>query len=233
MPRLNYQKIEKHWSYKRAWEYQSLLQKSIIESKRKQKELADNYLLLCEHMPVFTLGKSGKDSNLVVNESFLASQGIEFHRINRGGDITYHGPGQITAYPILDMDQFYHDVHRYVRDLEEVIIRTLAEYNLLGERHADYTGVWITDHSGSRKICAIGVHMSRWVSMHGFALNVNTNLSHFDLIIPCGIRDEKRSVTSIAKEINREVDYQYVRSLLLNNFCDVFNIQSFELIGTA
>ncbi|MEL6123659.1 MAG: lipoyl(octanoyl) transferase LipB, partial [Bacteroidota bacterium] len=163
-----------------------------------------------------------------ISESQLDSEEIEFFKINRGGDITYHGPGQITGYLILDLDQYYHDLHRYVRDIEEMIIRTIKTYGLVGDRIEGYTGVWLppTDvRSMSRKVCAIGIHMSRWVSMHGFALNVNTDLSYFENIIPCGIAESNMTVTSIQHELGRRIDVPQVESILLNNFQEVLGAQ--------
>jgi lipoyl(octanoyl) transferase len=185
----------------------------------------DNHLILCEHKPVFTLGKSGKAENLLLDEEQLSDQGIEYFPTNRGGDITFHGPGQIVGYPIFDLDYFYHDVHRYVRDLEEVIILTLKEYNIEGIRVEGLTGVWINDKNGLRKICAIGVHISRWVTMHGFALNVNTDLDYFNGIIPCGISDKNKTVTSMKKELDVEVTLQAVKIQIIQKFKEVFGIE--------
>lgn len=222
-PRVLYQEVDRSHTYQEVWDWQKHLQKRLIADKRAEVTPRDNYLLLCEHAPVYTLGKSGDIGHLRMTSAQLGSADIEFFKINRGGDITYHGPGQITGYPILDMDQFYHDLHRYVRDIEEVIIRTIADYGLVGGRINEFTGVWLDIESPQkRKICAIGVHMSRWVSMHGFALNVNTDLRYFNNIVPCGIVDPDKSVTSIAQELGRDVDVAEVRDRICHHFEEVF-----------
>jgi lipoyl(octanoyl) transferase len=218
-------------SYKAAWDYQEVTLKKLVAkklAKRDNPELMDNAihsLLFCEHNPVYTLGKSGTEDHLKRSKEELAAEGIEYFKINRGGDITYHGPGQITGYPIFDLDYFFRDVHRYVRTLEEVIILTIKNYGLEGIRMEGFTGVWLAP-SGYfpiyRKICAIGVHLSRWVTMHGFALNVNTQLPYFENIIPCGIQDDNKAVTSMAKELGAEVDIDEVKSLLKQNFSKLF-----------
>ena len=217
-------------TYQAVWDYQHLIHKALIQNKIDHKEsgiapkdLAQAHrLILCEHAPVYTLGRSGDEENLLLSIGELAERGIEYFPINRGGDITYHGPGQITGYPILDLDCFYTDVHKYVRMLEEVVILTIAEYGLLGGRISGYTGVWLSDEHGNRKICAIGVHLSRWVTLHGFALNVNTDLSFFNHIVPCGIIDKDKEVTSIAKELGRKVDMEEVRLKYLEHFAEQF-----------
>ncbi len=217
-------------SYKEAWDYQTtkleelkLLKKtSPISSNTEGK----HYLLFCEHHPVYTLGKSGKLDHLLIDEDH---KDFEFFKINRGGDITYHGPGQITGYPILDLDYFYHDLHRYVRSLEEVIIRTLSNYDIEGNRIEEYTGVWIKEEGKpDRKICAFGVHMSRWVSMHGFAFNVNTDLAHFKNIVPCGIRESTKEVTSLSKEVGCDLDLQEVKAIVRQKFSEVFDCDLVE-----
>ena len=182
-----------------------------------------NYFLLCEHPPVYTLGKSGDKSNILISELEMEKSKIEFYQTNRGGDITFHGPEQVVGYPILDLEKFYTDIGRYLRELEEVIILTIAEYGIMGNRSKGETGVWIdADKPGrERKICAIGVRCSRWITMHGFALNVNTDLSYFDNIIPCGIFNKQ--VTSIEKELNSKVDITEVKEKLCRNFEQVFN----------
>jgi lipoyl(octanoyl) transferase len=215
-------------NYKDVWDLQSGIHKKLIEEKRnpQQNRQREHHIFLCEHGHVYTLGKSGSEDHLLVTEEERTNDQIEYFKINRGGDITYHGPGQITGYPILDLDDFYHDVHRYVREIEEVIIRVIHEYGLLGKRLPNYTGVWLepdTKYNYYRKICAIGVHMSRWVSLHGFALNVNTDLKYFGQIIPCGITDLDKRVTSISKEINREIDIQEVCYYICTHFEKVFN----------
>ncbi|MBC7888185.1 MAG: lipoyl(octanoyl) transferase LipB [Ferruginibacter sp.] len=183
-----------------------------------------NHLLLCEHPPVYTLGKSGHTENVLISEAEMAQRGIQFYKTNRGGDITFHGPGQVVGYPIIDLEKFYTDIGRYLRALEEVIILTLAEFNIAGQRSKGETGVWIDpDVLGKeRKICAMGVRCSRWITMHGFALNVNTDLSYFDNIIPCGIENKK--VTSIEKELNYKVDLETVKEKIKRNFEKVFNV---------
>jgi len=219
--------------YQAAWDYQTRQQQEVIARKlanrgRKKEGLAleasGHRLIFCEHPPVYTLGKSGSMGHLLLSEKELKEQGFEFFRINRGGDITYHGPGQIVGYPIFDLDEFFTDVHRYVRYLEEAVIRTLSDYGLTGKRVEDYTGVWL-DAAGQlpeRKICAIGVHLSRWVTLHGFAFNINTDLSHFDHIIPCGIDDHARSVTSLSKELGRIISMEEVKSSLRRHFAELF-----------
>ncbi len=230
-------------SYKDAWDYQFILQKEVIDAKlAARKQLAEvgeeqleeyvplHHLLFCEHNPVYTLGKSGSIDHLLYNETQLAENGIEFFKINRGGDITYHGPGQITGYPIFDLDYFFTDVHKYVRYLEETVIRTLAEYGIEGTRIKEFTGVWLegTDTLPKRKICAIGVHLSRWVTMHGFAFNVNTDLKYFNNIIPCGINDEDKTVTSLAVELGKKIDVEEVKAKLKIHFSELFG---FEFAG--
>jgi len=220
--------------YKVAWDYQeSLLQenlkiKSVIHSSDETinpKELpTKHYLLFVEHPPVYTLGKSGKIEHVLINEKEREQQGIEFFHTNRGGDITFHGPQQIVGYPILDLEKFYTDIGKYLRELEEVIILTLADYGITAGRSAGETGVWIdaTIKGKERKICAMGVRCSRWVTMHGFALNVNTDLDYFNHIIPCGIPNKK--VTSIKEELGREVDLKEVKEKLKENFSKVFGV---------
>ncbi len=220
-------------AYRTAWEQQEMLQQALIHAKRSGGEnyCPDNhYFALCEHFPVYTLGRSGKESNLLADLGELAHIEAEFVKINRGGDITYHGPGQIVGYPILDLEFFFRDVHRYIRNIEEVIILTLEEYNLEAIRMQGYTGVWLpqTDYLPFRKICAIGVHISRWVTLHGFALNVNTDLSYFNHIIPCGIQDENKIVTSLSVELGREISMKEVQTKLIANFGEVFECNMME-----
>jgi lipoyl(octanoyl) transferase len=208
-------------SYSDAWDLQELrLQESIarkLEGRLNTETKALHRLYLVEHPPVFTLGKSGDATNLLAAESFLKAQGIDFFRTNRGGDITFHGPGQIVGYPILDLDQIYTDIHRYLRDLEEVIILTLSDFGIPDAgRKEGLTGVWV----GDAKLCAIGVRTSRWVTMHGFALNVNTDLRYFDFIVPCGIRD--KAVGSMQKILGKECPIEEVKKALLKRFCEVF-----------
>jgi len=197
--------------YKEAWDLQQE-----IHSKRVSGEVED-FLFLLEHPNTYTLGKTAHKENLIGNEDFLKENHISVYDIDRGGDITYHGPGQIVGYPIVDLNNWFKDTHKYLRALEEVIIQTCAEYNLDCERNSKHTGVWLED----RKIAAIGIKVSRWVTMHGFAFNVNTNLDLFNGIIPCGIQD--KSVTSLSKELKKEISIQEVKEKLLKNFSDVFN----------
>lgn len=225
--------------YQAAWDYQeSLLQenvrkKSLVYSQESGvndsrlltpgSELdTRHHLLFVEHPPVYTLGKSGNIENVLISEEMRSMKGIEFFRTNRGGDITFHGPGQIVGYPILDLEKFYTDIGKYLRNIEEVIILTLAEYGIKGDRSPGETGVWIDpDIKGKeRKICAIGVRSSRWITMHGFALNVNTDLNYFNFIVPCGITDKQ--VTSLEKEMGYSMDFEEVKGKVKNNFSKVF-----------
>ena len=218
-----------HKDYKETWDYQESLFEEIVELKRKNraenKDLpTPNYFLFVEHPHVYTLGKSGHIENLLIDEEALAKKGATFYKINRGGDITYHGPGQIVGYPIIDLENFFTDIHKYLRSLEEVIIRTLADYGIKGERSEGETGVWLDVGTPfARKICAMGVRASRWVTMHGFALNVNTDLGYFDNIIPCGIRG--KAVTSLNVELSKEkVDTEEVKTLILKHFEEIFGV---------
>ena len=214
--------------YKQCWEYQEKLFAEIVERKRENRRenlnnVTPNYLLFCEHPHVYTLGKSGDKSNLLVNEESLKNRGATFYKINRGGDITYHGPGQIVGYPILDLDNFFTDIHKYLRLLEEAIILTLKEYGLEAERSEGETGVWFdVGTPKARKICAFGVKTSRWVTMHGFAFNVNSDLSYFENIIPCGIADKK--VTSLKKELGKELDLEDVKKRVLIHIAKLFEM---------
>jgi lipoyl(octanoyl) transferase len=214
--------------YKQCWEYQEKLFAEIVERKRENRRenlnnVTPNYLLFCEHPHVYTLGKSGDKSNLLVNEESLKNRGATFYKINRGGDITYHGPGQIVGYPILDLDNFFTDIHKYLRLLEEAIILTLKEYGLEAERSEGETGVWFdVGTPKARKICAFGVKTSRWVTMHGFAFNVNSDLSYFENIIPCGIADKK--VTSLKKELGKELDLEDVKKRMLIHIAKLFEM---------
>jgi lipoyl(octanoyl) transferase len=213
--------------YKETWDYQEELFKGIVDIKiqnRKENTFVEtpNYFLFVEHPHVYTLGKSGDISNLLLSEKQLQDKGATFYKINRGGDITYHGPGQIVGYPILDLENFFTDIHKYLRFLEEVIILTLAEYNITGTRSEGETGVWLDVGTPfARKICAMGVRASRWVTMHGFALNVNANLGYFDNIIPCGIKG--KAVTSLQVELGVEsVDEQEVKEKIQKHFSRLF-----------
>ena len=215
--------------YKETWEYQEKLFQGIIDTKIDNRRnetsiITPNYFLFVEHPHVYTLGKSGDLSNLLLNESQLKQKGATFYKINRGGDITYHGPGQIVGYPILDLDNFFTDIHKYLRFLEEVIIKTLAEYGVKAERSKGETGVWLDVGTPfARKICAMGVRTSRWVTMHGFALNVNTDLGYFDNIIPCGIRG--KAVTSLEAELDKKIDLEDVKSKILKQFTTLFEVE--------
>lgn len=219
-------------SYKVAWERQTEIHERIkalkLENQRQQtNHFYENHLIFCDHPPVYTLGKSGKMDHLLISEKEQKNQGIEFFKINRGGDITYHGPGQIIAYPIFDLDMIFTDVHKYVRFLEEAVIRTIADYGLAGIRLKEHTGVWLDkiENKPYRKICAVGVHLSRWVTMHGLAFNVNTELSYFDNIVPCGIQEADKSVTSIAQELNKNIDIEVVKKKLKHHFIDLFELE--------
>jgi lipoyl(octanoyl) transferase len=240
-PKVHFQWI-KNLSYQEVWDLQTQLHQQLVQKKLFKRNLADtlrltkdqkHQLIFCEHQPVFTLGKSGSIDHLLLTDKELKDGSMEFFKINRGGDITYHGPGQLTGYPIFDLDEFFTDVHKYVRLIEEVIIRWLAKYDLEGIRIPDYTGVWLAPNDRSdqyRKICAIGVHLSRWVSMHGFALNVQPDLSYYEKIIPCGIEDQNKTVTSLAAEIGYEVTLEEVGLELLRLFAELFD---FEVIDSS
>ena len=218
-------------SYKPTWDYQEelLLKNTQLKSINRASDMpadqanTEHRLLMVEHPPVFTLGKSGKREHVLVSEEQLQNLGIEFYHINRGGDITYHGLQQVVGYPILDLDKFKTDLGWYLRSLEEVIIQVLAEYGLKGDRSAGETGVWLSpeDPFMARKICAMGIKCSRWITMHGFALNVNTDLSHFEYIVPCGIQG--KAVTSLEKELGRKVDYAEVKQKIKLHFENVFD----------
>lgn len=217
--------------YKETWDYQEELFQGILNLKSQNRknehniQETPNYLLFVEHPHVYTLGKSGDLENLLLNEEQLVAKNATFYKINRGGDITYHGPGQIVGYPILDLDNFFTDIHKYLRFLEDVFIRTLADYGLKGERSEGETGVWLgVGTPFARKICALGVRASRWVTMHGFALNVNTNLGYFDNIIPCGIRG--KAVASLNVELGVEtVNEEEVKQKILHYFKELFEAE--------
>ena len=216
--------------YKETWDYQEDLFKAVVATKIRNRregatEETKNHFLFVSHPHVYTLGKSGNRENLLINESELAAKGASFYKINRGGDITYHGPGQIVGYPILDLDNFFTDIHKYLRFLEEVVIRTLEEYGITATRSKGETGVWLDVGTPfARKICALGVRASRWVTMHGFALNINTDLGYFDLMIPCGIKD--KAVTSLNVELGvKTVSETEVKEKLLKHFSDLFKAE--------
>lgn len=226
-------------AYDAAWDYQESLMKANLEIKARiynAPASADpsapstaNYLLFCEHPHVYTLGKSGHMGNLLVNDARLKELNVSFFKTNRGGDITYHGPGQVVGYPILDLEHFVTDLGKYMRNLEEVIIRTLAHYNIEAGRLPGATGVWLDPEvkGKARKICAMGVRSSRWITMHGFALNVNTDLRYFDYIVPCGITD--KSVTSIQKELGKNIDEKEIKNILWHEFGGIFNSEIIEM----
>ncbi len=218
--------------YQKAWDYQEKLFKEIIAIKLTNRDLPEperlptpNYLLFCQHPHVYTLGKSGKEEHLLLDDDGLKSKEATFYKINRGGDITYHGPGQLVGYPIFDLDNFFTDIHQYLRLLEEAIIKTLEEYGIKSGRIEGLTGVWL-DHvekQNPRKICAIGVKTSRWVTMHGFALNVNAHLDYFNNIVPCGITD--KAVTSLHMELGKQMDMDEVSERVRNHLARVFTFQ--------
>lgn len=213
--------------YKETWNYQEELFQGIVDIKVDNRKndttnKTPNYFIYVEHPHVYTLGKSGDLSNLLLNEEQLKEKGATFYKINRGGDITYHGPGQLVGYPIIDLDNFFTDIHKYLRFLEEVIIKTLAEYGIESERSEGETGVWLgVGTPFARKICALGVRTSRWVTMHGFALNVNANLGYFDNIIPCGIKG--KAVTSMEAELGNKISMEEVKEKILYHFSETFN----------
>ncbi len=218
--------------YQEAWNYQEQLFRQVIDLKVANRKRAHprptpNYLLFCQHPHVYTLGKSGDINNLLLNSEQLTRNQATFHRINRGGDITYHGPGQIVGYPILDLDNFFTDIHQYLRTIEEGVIQTLADYQLEAGRINGLTGVWLDYQQTTgllpRKICALGVKTSRWVTMHGFAFNVNTDLSYFDYIVPCGIED--KAVTSLARELSASVDLDEVSERLRKHLANLFHMK--------
>ena len=218
--------------YGEAWNYQEALFKRTVEQKianrklpERQQVITGNYLIFCQHPHVYTLGKSGDEKHLLANQKLLKEKGASFYKINRGGDITYHGPGQLVGYPILDLDHFFTDIHKYLRCLEECIILTLKEYGIEAGRVRRLTGVWLNDDTPkkTKKICALGVRSSRWVTMHGFALNVNTDLDFFDYIVPCGIRD--RAVTSLQKELGVNVAMNEVEEKLKRRLESVLGME--------
>lgn len=218
--------------YQEAWDYQESIFKEVVDQKISNRNLpldqqlpTKNYLIFCQHPHVYTLGKSGSEDHILLNSQELEQKQAKYYKINRGGDITYHGPGQIVGYPILDLDNFFTDIHKYLRFLEEAVILTLKEYGIESGRIEGLTGVWI-DHEtqrNPRKICALGVKSSRWVTMHGFALNVNTDLSYFQNIVPCGISD--KAVTSMAKELDDELDILGVEQVLLKHLVQIFEME--------
>jgi lipoyl(octanoyl) transferase len=213
--------------YKQAWDFQEELLKKAVDlkiSNRKNETnfIPEQHLLFCEHPHVYTLGKSGAQENLLLDEAHLQDIDAQFYKINRGGDITYHGPGQLVMYPILDLEQFFTDIHKYMRYLEEAVIKTLAHFQITATRYDGLTGVWIDAQTPrARKICAMGVKCSRWITMHGIALNVHPDLGYFGNIVPCGIQD--KAVTSMAQELGRQISVQEVQEVLLKEMSAVFN----------
>jgi lipoyl(octanoyl) transferase len=233
---VKYKKIIFHdlgvMDYKECWDYQESLFNETIAQKIKNRDLppaeqtlTKNYLLFVEHPHVYTLGKSGDQKNLLLDEQGLQEKDAVYYKINRGGDITYHGPGQLVGYPILDLDHFFTDIHKYLRFLEEIIIDTIAEYGIQGGRRKGETGVWIDpdDEKKARKICAMGVRCSRWVTMHGWGFNVNSDLDYFNNIIPCGISD--KAVTSLKKEVGKEIDMTELKEKLKKHFGKIFEAE--------
>ncbi len=224
--------------YKEAWDKQERLfadtvaLKALIRNRKidtegdeyEEETPTSNYLVFCEHPHVYTLGKSGKPEHLLLDEKGLKEKNAVYYPINRGGDITYHGPGQLVGYPILDLDNFFTDIYLYLRTLEEAVILTMAEYGLKGDRYPGYTGVWLDpDNENARKICAMGVRCSRWVTMHGFAFNINPDLDYFKNIVPCGIDD--KAVTSMQKELGKMIDMEEVKEKLKRHIAALFNMK--------
>jgi len=219
-------------NYQQAWDYQTAVFNEILAVKSENRTLptdeqliTSNYLLFCEHPHVFTIGKSGDEKNLVIPLENLATIGATYHQINRGGDITYHGPGQIVVYPVIDLENFFTDIHQYMRTLEEAVIATLQEFGIEAGRINGLTGVWLdwNDERKARKICALGVKTSRWVTMHGLAMNVNTDLNYFNHIVPCGIQD--KSVTSLRKELHSDQNIEEVKNILKQKIVSLFEMQ--------
>jgi lipoyl(octanoyl) transferase len=215
--------------YKEAWDFQEKLfqegvQRKIAIRNGTISEKPENHLIFCEHPHVYTLGKSGDRDHLLINEDELEEKNAQFYHINRGGDITYHGPGQLVIYPIFDLEQFFTDIHKYMRYLEEAVIRTLAKFGLNGDRSEGLTGVWLDPNSiNARKICAMGVKSSRWMTMHGIGFNICTDLNYFNHIVPCGIQN--KDVTSLEKEINRKVTIEEVMPIILHEIQALFDFE--------
>ncbi len=215
--------------YSKCWDFQEMLLQKTVAIKLKNRDKSEdervitpNYLIVCQHPHVYTLGKSGDVNNLLLNEKQLQENEVSFHHINRGGDITYHGPGQIVVYPIFDLENFQTDLHVFLRNIEETIIETIANYNIEGHRIKGLTGVWINPDKNPRKIAAIGIRCSRWVSMHGLALNINTDLNFFNHIIPCGIQD--KGVTSVSHEKNQIIDFEESKKHMIDAFSKIFEV---------
>lgn len=224
--------------YKEGWDYQTKLFNEILAVKAANRDLpastqreTPNYVLFCEHPNVYTLGKSGNEKNLLVPLEKLTDIAATYYPINRGGDITYHGPGQLVVYPVIDLENFFTDIHKYMRTLEESVIQTLAEFDIRASRISGLTGVWLDIDRSPRKICAFGVKTSRWVTMHGLALNVNTRLDYFDHIIACGIDDKDKGVTSMEKELGRAVDMNSVKSIIKSKIVSLFEMKLEEPVS--
>ena len=227
--------------YQQTWDLQQDLLRACVDVKMRNRnrpendpnppEIAPHHLIFVEHPPVFTLGRSGSMDNLRISDGEMAGRGIQFFPINRGGDITYHGPGQLVGYPILDLERFFTDVHKYVRSIEEIFIRVCADFGIVAGRIEGLTGVWIEGQGRpkKRKICAIGVHLSRWVTLHGWAFNVATDLGFFEHIIPCGIEDADKTVTSLEAELGTKVDVEHVKLLTKRHFCAIFGCELIDL----
>lgn len=208
--------------YGEALKRQESLFKMILEEKQIACRTGKDFLVICEHPHTFTLGKRGKLDDILVTEKELSDEAIGVHHINRGGEVTYHGPGQMVVYPILNLENYFPDVHRYVRFLEEAVIRTLKDFGIISQRISGMTGVWVQKEGAFHKICALGVHLSRWISTHGIAINVNSDLSYFKKIIPCGIVDEEKSVTSMQVELSKYVDLDEVKQRFIYHFQRLF-----------
>lgn len=227
-PRVSCHFLEKV-DYQKAWDFQEKLfqegvQRKIDNRNGAGKKTPENHLIFCEHPHVYTLGKSGEKEHLLLNQNELEQKNASFYHINRGGDITYHGPGQLVIYPIFDLEQFFTDIHKYMRYLEEAVIRTLARFEVVGERSDGFTGVWLEPRTHkARKICAMGVKSSRWMTMHGIGFNICTDLSYFNHIIPCGIQN--KDVTSLEKEINRSVKVEEVIPIILDELQQLFDFE--------
>lgn len=209
--------------YKEAWDYQTRVFNETLQTKAAHQQ-TPNYIFLCEHPNVYTLGKSGNEKNLLFPVDQLTDINATYYPINRGGDITYHGPGQLVVYPVIDLENFFTDIHKYMRTLEESVIQTLMEFGIEATRIPGLTGVWVDAEKSPRKICAFGVKTSRWVTMHGLALNVNTDLSYFNHIIACGIADKDKGVTSMEKELGRSVDMNSVKSTIKKKIISLFDM---------
>jgi lipoyl(octanoyl) transferase len=224
--------------YKEAWDYQTRLFNEILQIKAANRDRpaesqieTPNYLIVCEHPNVYTLGKSGNEKNLLLPLEQLTDINATYYPINRGGDITYHGPGQLVVYPVIDLENFFTDIHKYMRLLEESVIKTLADFGIESSRISGLTGVWLDIDHAPRKICAFGVKTSRWVTMHGLALNVNTDMSYFSHIIACGIDDQNKGVTSMEREIGKEIDINTVKAIIKEKIVTLFDMKVIESVA--